>query len=356
MSQRDQILEVLRGKREGAPLFLPDLTLWHKWHTSRHTRPNGESLAAAARDFGVPAWVQVKPWQTQYAGARWTTEETGTERVVRFATGNGTLIARWTIGPDGDWWQTEYPVKTAGDLDLALEVAKARVYVLVDNGLPEARRSVGTDGVVALELPMRPYSDVLHTLVGWGEGVALLMSEREVADEIIAVLDEKLHELTAAASALPGDVLLAADNLDGQYISPRTFRSYFADSYHRTTEIAQRHRRPLVVHVGGPARKLAPLLAETGVDAIQGIAGPPQGDATLAEARVAAGPNVTLWGGIPQDYLTPEWDETAFESALARAVADVKADPRAVLGIADRAPINLLPERLARVREAIQSI
>ena len=41
-----------------------------------------------------------------------------------------------------------------------------------------------------------------------------------------------------------------------------------------------------------------PLLAEAGVDGVEGIAGPPQSDITLAEARQLAGPGITLWGGI----------------------------------------------------------
>jgi hypothetical protein len=356
MSYRNRILARLTGKSDSGPLFLPDLTLWHKWHTSRGTLPAGygASLASAVQAMRLPGWVQVKPWQTQYTGATWTTHEAGSERTVRFETERGTLTARWTRGPDGDWWQTEYPVKTAEDMRLALEVAKARVYVLDDAGLSEARQVTGANGVVALELPMRPYSDALHTMVGWGEGLSLMLTERALADEIIAVLEQKLHELTAAVTALPGDVLLAPDNLDGQYISPRTFKSYLAESYSRSAEIARRSRRPLVVHVGGPARKLVALLAEAGVDAIEGIAGPPQSDVTLAEARAIAGSTVTLWGGLSQDHLTAEWDEAAFERALELAAKEAKADARAILGVADRVPVNALLHRLARSAEVME--
>ena len=43
-----------------------------------------------------------------------TTEQDG-QRVVRSQTPAGELVARWTLGPDGDWWQMEYPVKGVAD-------------------------------------------------------------------------------------------------------------------------------------------------------------------------------------------------------------------------------------------------
>lgn len=352
MTYRTEFLARLAGSGGRAPFFVPDLTIWHKWHAQRDTLPRGwgTSLASAARALGVPAWVPCKPWQTQYAGVEWTTDERDNERIVRFRTPQGELVARWVVGPDGDWWQTEYPVKTLDDLALAREVVHARFYVLDDAELSAVQREVGDDGVIALELPMRPYSDVLHTLLGWGEGLTLMLGAgKAIVEEIMAALEEKLHKVAIAVAALPGDILLAPDNLDGQYISPRAFKAQLAPSYARTVELAQRHGKPLVVHVGGPAQRLAPLLAAAGVDAIEGIAGAPQSDLTLADARVSAGPDVTLWGGIPQDCFTPEWDDAAFETAVAQALGEAADDPRMILGVADRVPPDALVERLQRV-------
>jgi hypothetical protein len=188
---------------------------------------------------------------------------------------------------------------------------------------------------------MRPYSDLLHTLLGWGDGLALLLGEgREALVEMLGLLEEKLQALVAQLAGLPGDVALAPDNLDGQYVSPRAFREFLAASYHRTADILHATGKPLVVHVGGPAKRLLPLLAATGVDAVEGVAPTPQGDVTLAEARAAAGPALTLWGGIPQDYLLAERTAAEFEQAVADAVAQAAGDPRIILGVADRVPVD----------------
>ena len=91
-----------------------------------------------------------------------------------------------------------------------------------------------------------------------------------------------------------------------------------AASYHATAEAAHAAGKSLVVHTGGPRLRLLPLLAETGVDVVEGIAPPPQGDATLVEAR-AATPDLMLWGGIPQDYLMDARTEDEFVAAVADA-------------------------------------
>jgi len=105
------------GVRDGA--FVPDLTLWHRWHASRGTLPapwQGSSLADVARALGVPAWQPVRPWRLELRGATFETGESGTERVTRWRAGGAEMRASWVLGPDGDWWQAEYPVKTADDL------------------------------------------------------------------------------------------------------------------------------------------------------------------------------------------------------------------------------------------------
>ena len=334
-----------------APLLL-DLSLWHKWHATRGTLPAGfgPTLVDAHRSLGAAIWAPFKAWRTEYAGIEVTSRETADRREITYRLKGRELRAVWTLGPDGDWWQTEYPVKTAEDLALAVDIAAARQYALDPAGLDDLLASVGEDGVVALELPMQPYSDILHVFVGWGEGLLLMQGEGKahVAD-IVAGLERKLIALAAEIAALPGDVLLAADNLDGQYISPRGFKEFMASGYAATAAVGRAAGKPLVVHVGGPAKRLAPLLCQAGASGVEGVAGPPQSDATLAEAREAAGPDFTLWGGISQDMLISEHDDESFEAAAGVALAQADGDARVILGVADRVPPDAELSRLRRL-------
>jgi len=358
MSSLQTILSAERGSDLAVP-YLLDLTLWYPWHAGRGTLPPDWadfSMTQVAQALGVAAWIVERPWRVEHHGIHVTTQKAEGERVVRYETPAGVLAARWSLGPDGDWWQTEYPVKTIEDLPAAQAVAAARAYA-VEPG-QSANRPIGESAnaeLVALELPMRPYSDLLHTMLGWGEGLLLLKGEgRPIILELLAQLEEKLARLTEEIAKLPGAILLAPDNLDGQYISPRVYREHLAESYRRTAEIAHAHDKRLVVHAGGPVRRLLPLLAEAGVDTVQGIAPPPQGDASLAEARAAAGPDLILWGGIPQDYLLATRDRDEFEAAVQDAARQAAQDPLAILGVADRVPVNADLARLRAIPQLIQ--
>jgi hypothetical protein len=171
--------------------------------------------------------------------------------------------------------------------------------------------------------------------------------------EMLALLEEQASHVARRLAGLPGHALYAPDNLDGQYVSPRGFRTYLQESYRRTAATTRDSGRPLIVHVGGPARRLLPLLAESGVNAVQGIAGPPQGDATLAEAREAAGPDLALWGGIPQDLLVPLYPEADFETAVRLAMRDAATDPRAIIGVSDRVSVDSDPARLRALADIL---
>jgi hypothetical protein len=356
MTLKAEILARFSGESDGRPLYLPDLTLWYDWHRSRGTLSSGwedYSLPQVARAMGAPVWWVARPWRIETPGVEVVTTEEDGERIVRSQTSAGTLVARWTLmGANAEWWQTEYPVKTKEDLAAALELINARTYVLDASELARRESLVGDDGVLAVEIPRRPYSDVLHEILGWSEGL-LLLGEPAV-EEIITILEGKLQRLVQEVAELSGKVVLAPDNLDGQFIPPPAFKAHLAGSYRATAEALHQGGKHLVVHVGGPIRHLLAPLVEAGVDGVEGIAGPPQGDVNLAEAREIAGPALTLWGGIPQDLLHDTHVREEFEAAVLGATQEASGDGRMILGVADRVPVDADLSRLEAIPALIE--
>jgi hypothetical protein len=147
--------------------------------------------------------------------------------------------------------------------------------------------------------------------------------------------------------------VLSPDNLDGQYIPPSAFEKHMLPGYRRTAERLHAQGRKLVVHVGGPVSRLLPGLARAGVDAIEGVCGPPQGDTSLTAARQLAGAEMTLWGGIPQDVLLPSVTEASLDQAAQRAAAAALLDHHTILGVSDRVPVGADPKRLRHLPELI---
>jgi hypothetical protein len=355
MTLKADILSRFSGEANERPLYLPDLTLWYEWHQKKDTLPDkwkGYSLPEIARAMGTPVWLVTRPWRVETTGVEIVTTEQEGERVIRSETSAGTLVARWTRGPDGDWWQTEYPVKSLEDLPAAMELIKARTYVLDSTELAQLEAMVGDDGIVAIEIPRRPYSDLLHEFVGWEEGL-MLLGEPAIA-EINAILETKLQQFMPEVAQLPGQIIFSPDNLDGQFISPPVFQEYLTDSYRLTAEVLHAQGKYLLVHVGGPIKHLLTPLAEVGVDGLKGIAGIPQSNASLTAAREITGPEMTLWGGIPQDLLLNAHDEQAFEDAVRQAVQETLGDSRMILGVADRVPVEAELSRLEAIPTLIE--
>ena len=343
------------------PRCLLDLTLWHAWHAGRGTLPGpwkGLDLAGVCRSMGTAAWIPRRPWRVELPGIEVQDRQDDGERVLTWRTPGGTLTSRWILGPDGDWWQSEYPVKSSADFDAALAVARARRYVLHPAADGESATAGAARAEVAgakippgawiepVELPQRPWSELLHVFFGWSEGLMLMLEEPAVVLGIADVLEEKLARLEEELPVAPGSLALSPDNLDSQFITPDAFAEHLSASYSRAASVLHRRGTGLVVHVGGPVLRLLPALAACGVDCVEGVCGPPQGDAPFADARRAAGPALTLWGGVAQDYLLPGRTEAEFTAAAAEAFAWADSDPAWVVGVADKVPTEAVPERL----------
>ena len=127
----------------------------------------------------------------------------------------------------------------------------------------------------------------------------LFFDAQDLVEEIVAVLEEKLQTLVEQVAHLPGELVVSPDNLDAQFISPAFFRQYLADSYRRSADTLHAAGKVLLAGTGGPIRKLIAPLAAAGVDGLEGVSGPPQSDATLAEARQLAGTGLHPLGRHP---------------------------------------------------------
>lgn len=357
MSTREQIVAKFAGTGDAEPLYLPDLTLWYDYHRKNGTLSpswQGVSLPQIARSMGVPVWAVAETQRVMAPDVQIVTTEADGERVITSETPAGTLTARWIVGPDGAMWQTEYPVKNAADLDAVLALARARSYLL-DPAYAAMAAEVGETGVLAIEIPRRPLSDLLHEYLGWAEGLMLFFEEQEKIGQIIAALEEKLQAYVTSLNDTRGEIVYSPDNLDGQFISPRMFQDHLAGSYRRTAQAVHEQGKRLVVHIGGPARHLLAPLAQADIDGLEGITGPPQGDASPAEARGLVGEQCTLWGGIAQDFLLDTGEQAALERAVEEAVQMAAADSRTIIGVADRVPVDADLERLTAMPALVEN-
>jgi hypothetical protein len=354
---KEAFLNRFEGQGSGEPLFVPDLSLWYPFHLKRDTLPSewrSLSQAEIAWECGGPAWVPVRPWRLDYERVQVVTDQEEGKRTVRYLTELGELSATWTKGPEGDWWQLAYPVKRGDDLDIALQIVRDRKFVLEFERYRTISKEVGRGGIVPIELPRHPFSDLLHEFLGWSEGLFLMETASSQIEQILMELMTRRDAMVEDLMESPGEILLSPDNLDGQFISPDTFVRFMAEGYARTARRAREAGKHLLVHVGGPIRHLLGPLASSGVDGVEGISGPPQSDISLSEARKLVGPGMTLWGGIPQDLLLDIHDRESFRMAALQGVSMARGDRRMLLGVADRVPVDADLGRLRSLAGLIQ--
>ncbi|ACN17404.1 hypothetical protein HRM2_43480 [Desulforapulum autotrophicum HRM2] len=357
MNQKQNILSRFQPGQLSDPVFMPDLTLWYKWHRDRKTLPGkykNHTMVEIAQVLGCPVWNPLRPWRMDNLGVDIIEEKSDNEKVICYKTPERELTERWELGPDGDWWQVEYPIKGMDDLSAARTVVQSRQYKLDPDIISTLSREEVKNHVIVLELPMQPYADLLHNFLGWSDGLMLLMGQGKAPlTEMMVLMEEKRLAILEEIAGLPGDIALAADNLDGQYISPPIFKGHLQESYEKTAAMFHNHGKKLMVHVGGPGKHLFPLLAQAGVDGVQGVSGPPQSNATLKEARKVSGPDFTLWGGIPQDLMISTHTESELMESIQEAIAHVRQDNRMIIGIADRVPVDCDFSRLQTTAKLI---
>jgi hypothetical protein len=357
MNNRENILSRFQANGSYAPVFMPDLTLWYEWHRDHDTLPRqhrDHTLIEIAQALGCPAWVPLRPWRLEMHGVDIIEKISDTKKVIRYITPERELTEQWDLGPDGDWWQVEYPVKGMDDLDAARAVIQARQYKLDRKILSSLSLEKEKNHLIVLELPMQSYADMLHNFLGWSEGVMLLMGQGKTRlTEMMVLMEKKRQTLVEEMASLPGDLVLSPDNLDGQYLSPTTFKDHFGVSYGITAETLHHHGKKIIVHMGGPGKHLFSLLAQTGVDGVQGVSGPPQSNANLAEAREKSGPHLTLWGGIPQDLMVRPHTKAELTASVHQAIFHSRQDSRMIIGIADRVPVDCEFSRLQTVADLV---
>ena len=92
--------------------------------------------------------------------------------------------------------------------------------------------------------------------------------------------------------------MMAMDNLDTMFHSPRYVEQYSASFYEQASQICHQHGSLFFIHACGRQRANLKLIASLGVDGLEGVASPPLGDVELDEAFGQTGDRFILTGGI----------------------------------------------------------
>lgn len=317
MTRRERLMATLRGE----PVDRPAVSFYEingldqdpndPDPFSIYSHPSWRALIELARDRTdriVMRGVSVStpgPDPVREATRRETVERDGSRYTVeRVLAGDRMLTRRTRRDRDIDTvWTEEHLLKDADDLraylSLLAEADPAAATAVDTAPVHAAEEAIGESGIVMIDT-----ADPLclaASLFSMEEYTVIALTERRLFHELLERLAVPLLEKTRAVSAaLPGRLwrIYGPEYASPPYLPPFLFREYVCRYVEPMVRAIQHHGGYARVHSHGNLRDILDDIAAMGVDGLDPIEPPPQGDVELREVRERHGRQMVLFGNI----------------------------------------------------------
>jgi len=259
---------------------------------------DGQIAAGSDRQFvGVPSdpLAGISREETTFDG-------NGSRIVIRtIKAGKRMLTSRTRHDKDVNTiWTLEHLLKDADDLKALLELdfpkasGEPDVSVVLD-----AEQTLGDAGIVMIDTPdplclaAALFDMAIYTMIA--------VLEPEMFHELLSRFAAILHPETQAISkALPGRLwrIYGPEYASPPYQSPRNFRDFVVKYDQPMVDAIQQHGGFVRIHSHGNLREIIDDIASMGVDGLDPIEPPHQGDMELIEIREKYGEQMVLFGNL----------------------------------------------------------
>lgn len=310
MTGKERILRTLRREPHDRVPFVPNIWQWFYHHKYQGTLPaellGCDSYVDALRVLGADIIYKLAGLETYsfqdcgyeswFEGQRPRIPAV-TERLLftdglvfkeKWSTPHGVLSHEWTYREmDGTAVETG---RILEDDDFAAHYEAIRYWlqrrtISIDfarfrRGLEEA----GEDGLVPVYLSSTPLKQ-MHWLARQDGASLLIYDHPDEVRELMRLHEEQVLAHTENVMDLDGAWLFVIrDNVDSLFYSPRFAREFCLPTVKKIVDIVHSRGKFVFWHACGQLKALAPLIAESGVDAMEGQAPPPLGDWEFADA------------------------------------------------------------------------
>ncbi len=258
-----------------------------------------------------------------------STTESVTRNGSRFTTrrvqaGNRTLTARMRRDPDvNTTWTEEHLLKDVDDLRAFLEIPSSDPNGNMDiRPIIQAESALGDTGIVMIDTP-DPLC-LAASLFDMAEYTVIAMMEQTLFHQLLERFASTLLPKTiAVAEALPGRLwrIYGPEYASPPYLPPRLFREYVCRYVAPMVKAIQKHGGYARIHSHGNLRAILDDIATMGVDGLDPIEPPPQGDVELAFVRQRHGKNMVLFGNLEASDIE-NLPTRLFAEKVKRAIAE----------------------------------
>jgi hypothetical protein len=341
------LLDLLDGKNPSQVVWTADLTYWIAGQPEEHRKEQDWESEAGhlnlCRQLGcMPYYWYDRFWAGEVTSSQVKITNTisgGLNRRV-WETPLGNMVEETQILQDGASQAiTRYPVQSKDDL-------KILIYILEHSqsqptNLEDYHKRMQFwekyDGLPSLALPRSPLPAFITEWAGVQNGIYLMMDEAELINRLLNLLEDLEENILEAICEIRPPLVHFPDNLTSEVYVP-FFDTHMAERYQRRVERLHNRGIRCAVHLDGTVKGMLPLLAETGIDAIEALTPSPAGDVDVEEMRTIARNNqVILWGGIPGVMFAPPFTWVEMEQQVKKTLHAWQGTPF-ILGTADQVP------------------
>jgi len=327
MTIRERVLATVHGENV-APPFTIYRGLLPRGQAERELRELGLGL-----QWQVPVYKEEHPHVEIERRTREVAGERITHTLYHTPLGDAELITR--VRDDagyGSAWTVQPLIRSVRDCEIMCFVANDAVYTPNYDGLRDAERLLGQDGIVLGSVGLSPFQVLVNPDWLGMDGVSYWLADHPAElDALYAALargQEKVYEIAAGA---PVELIHSDENVTAVFVGPRLYRRYHLPFYQRLAPQLHAAGKLYVCHFDGSLRPLKQEIAESPIDVMEAFTPPPMGDLPVREAK-AAWPNKTIWSNFPGAlFLADDQTLRRFTSDL----LDEAAGGRFVLGITE---------------------
>ncbi len=341
---------VMQALMWGEPDFVP-------WIPKKGHTPRDPEVLDRLLKLGMGLSYPVGVVKTTTPNVTSETKIVGNHKLISYNTPVGSVSEKIRTnlptegGERGDTWRVERLIKDPDDYKVVRFMVEDRVQEPNYGELDKMKDQVADHGVLLTGTGYTPLMQLIVNYMGFKRLVIDLRRRREMVEDLMEAMDQKMMESMKIVSRSPPDLVNIGDNIDGLMVNPDLFTRYCIPYYQKYSEILHSGGKIAQSHMDGRLKCLKEIMTETGLDVVQAFTPPPMGDLSIKEAREAWDEKLAIWVNIPEVifYREPHGVEEYIHSLLRQG----SPGRGLVFGITETVPPSRRDQSLEAVTRAV---
>ncbi len=293
MTGRERIMAVLKCQFPDRVPFSPNIGQWFDFHKNNGTLPEelqnckdelDAMLALGCDIFSRRLGNFVKTVHYEHETVTESLGDGWTRTTIKTPVGSVSDLNKFERGSWTTYTHEHFVKDFERDFPVLKFVIEHSDWAFDSEAFRKVDERVGDAGIVMVPFFQSPIK-LLHNWAGQEAATFFMLDYTKECQSLFEVFTAKVVEVAKQAAKSPAQVFCTMDNLDSLFHSPILFRQFALPFYQTLAEIFHSEGKWLFSHACGRLWALRELIAEAGLDGLEGIPHPTIGDLPLPEAK-----------------------------------------------------------------------